>query len=244
MEKKDRKNEKDKFRSVSDDRVADGPHARPNKEKADISPENLPCPLDSRSRVRTFSFIALEEPVSGFAAPKNGCISDDLAHFLTSHQYVYCSTNGEGKEIEPSFYIYNISLKSIMAIGDRYNQKRFLFVTFNDESKQYTFDLYLKMCGRKYCKASEETRIISAPSEEIEMFATVGEKFKIDFPFEPFKAGLMRLNKLINDRSMQYDEYKENYKEWILESVSENTTTKSQRLKRAILYGKNYNLFF
>jgi hypothetical protein len=90
----------------------------------------------------------------------------------------------------------------------------------------------------------EETRIISSFSEEADFFVTIGRKFKVDMRVEPFENGVRRLNELINERCKRYEEYRTNYEVWIRESISEGKTAKSQRLKRAVLYGKNYEKFF
>ena len=194
--------------------------------------------LGKRGNIKTFCIITAENPMGVKTLPsENKKRYNELTDFLSSHQFVYFPVKGKYGSVEHSLMIYNISLEACKNIGKRFNQESFIYANVKDNS--VIFSYYQKNGDNSPYNKIEDIEKYVDTTENDDFFTAIGRNFKFTIPFKIFESHIDKINSIITERCKN-ENYKNNYKVWLSESVNDNKTLYSQRFKRAKLWGKNY----
>lgn len=198
--------------------------------------------------VLTFAIITSENPMGDELTPKeNKDLYTKLCNDLYTQQYKYFPIKGVYGNTEHSLIIFNISLNDTKRFGNLYNQESFIFanVNYENEDEKVTFRYFQK--GEKQFSQYKEIESINKfidVTDQTDFFTAIGRNFKFTIPFERLNEEITKYDNMIQERADKYDEYKRIFHTYLYESVSDNKTAKHHRMRRSLINGKNYELYF
>ena len=198
--------------------------------------------MDKDNKVKTFGIITGENPM-GRELPEQENVqrTDKLCSYLQIRQFLWFQTKGKYGTSEHPFLIYNCALGDMKMISKTFDQESFIFAVVNPnaDGSEVVFSYYQKIS--QYIESKTE----SVKWDDItdDLFTSIGKKFNFTIPFDVFAKQVEDVNELILERCNKHEEYLLSHERLISESISDDFTFNGRRLRRAQLYGVNYEKF-
>ena len=190
-----------------------------------------------------------------FDAQENKNRNNMLKSFFSSKQYAFCPVKGKYGNIEHPFMVYNVSLEDMKIIGRTFDQESFIYAEIENNNSQphVIFSFYkkdysenekkLKLSQKEYHFIESKDVYVKIDNDANEDFTAIGRNFKFSIPFDIFCESIYRFNRFVNERCDKYEAYNLSCERLIEESIDNRRTDRSRRLRRAQLYGKNFEKF-
>lgn len=217
--------------------------------------------LGANNMVKTFGIITGENPMGmKYGGQENEKRNGMLTSFLKSKQYLFYQVKGKYGNIEHPLMVYNVSLEDMKTIGHTFDQESFIYAEIDNEQGQphVTFSYYkkdfsetekinggkkIKPSDREYHFIEKKDNYVQLDADAEDYFTAIGRNFKFSIPFDIFNEAIDNYNNFVNERCDRYEKYKWLCEKRITESVQSERTEYYRRLKRAELYGTNYEKF-
>lgn len=146
---------------------------------------------DTKSQIKTFGILSVDNPMGEiFTLQNNNKARQSLKATLKAAHYQYTNIKGKYVDIEQSFFIFNISLKSLISLATTFKQESFIFGQQIDNKAQiyyYETDKEKYMASKNIKDIKYTSSTISQGTNlmdlEMDMFSQKNA-FKYSFNFD------------------------------------------------------------
>lgn len=201
-----------------------------------------------RKALKQFVIITPENPMALESTPAENKqyrakFEDGLQH---EGLYAY-PVKGVYGNVEHSYIVFNMPLKTAKYYADWFDQESFIFAIVKGEN-EVEFQLWLKQASKNDPTASASDKRYQLKEVKNEFmriddaenyFTAIGKNFKFSIPYKTFEA-VEFYDNLFDERCQKSKLYESEYQDLIARSISDDYTTKGHIFARATLYGSFY----
>lgn len=190
--------------------------------------------------VQTIGIISPVNPMAKITSKeKNQKLVQKFKDLLKKTGDYYFPVKGKYGITEPSFMIFNITKKDLEMKANIFKQESFIFGILSDGD--FDFKFYKRKPNKKSYYLVDSQIGYVEKSDEGDLYTTKGSDFKFSIPFPELQEYVNIHENLIKERSSKSKTYKRLVKDKIQKILDDSCTPFSRRMKRAFVYGADWN---
>lgn len=196
--------------------------------------------FEGKTFVRTIGIISPANPMAKITSKEeNQRLVQKFKDLLKKTGDYYFPVKGKYGITKPSFMIFNTTRKDLEMWAIVFKQESFIFGTFSEGD--FDFEIWKRKPNKESYYLFDTQRGYVEKSDDGDFYTAMSRDFKFSIPFPKFQECVNVHDNLIKERSSKSKTYKRLVEDKIQKILDESYTPFSRRMKRAFVYGADWN---